>query len=227
MSQMSIALVCGATGGLGPAVVAAFRGRGDQVIAVARSHDELAKLSGVTPKVADLTRAEDVDALWASLEKAGTIPRWVVNATGGYRGGTVVDTPFEDFNFMLSLNLVTAWLSSQAAASGLMNAGGGAIVNVASRSGLRAERGSAAYSIAKAAVVKLTEVLAEELKDTGVRVNAVVPAVIDTPRNRAELPTKLIAKAVAPESIAAVIAFLCSDDAQAITGAIIPVYGRL
>lgn len=220
-------MVCGATGGLGPAVVAAFRGRGDQVIAVARSHDELAKLDGVTPQVADLTRAEDVDALWARLEKAGTIPRWVVNATGGYRGGTVVDTPPEDYRFMLDLNLTSAWLSSRAAATRMVSAGGGAIVNVSSRSGLRAERGAAAYSIAKAAVVKLTEVLAEELKESGVRVNAVVPGLIDTPANRRDIPAKAMAKAVAPEAIAAVVAFLCSDLADAVTGAIVPVSGRL
>ena len=224
---MSIAMVCGATGGLGPAVVAAFLGRGDQVIAVARSHDELAKLSGVTPEVADLSSPEEVDALWARLEKAGTIPWWVVNVTGGYRGGTVADTSPEDYRFMLDLNLATAWLSSRAAAARMLHAGGGAIVNVSSRSGLRTERGAAAYAIAKAAVVKLTEVLAEELKDSGVRVNAVVPGLIDTPANRRDIPAKAMGKAVAPEAIAAVIAFLCSELADAVTGAIVPVSGRL
>lgn len=220
-------MVCGATGGLGPAVVMAFLGRGDRVIAVARSRDDLARLNGVTHEVVDLTRPDEVEALWARVEKAGMIPRWVVNATGGFRGGTVAETSPEDLRFMLDLNLTTAWLSSRAAASSMVRAGGGAIVNVASRSALRAERGAAAYTIAKAAVVKLTEVLAEELKETGVRVNAVVPGLIDTPANRRDIPAKAMAKAVAPEAIAAVITFLCSDEAEAVTGAVIPVSGRL
>lgn len=224
---MTLAMVCGATGGLGPAVVATLRSRGDQVIAVARSGDDLAKLQGVTPQVADLTHPEEVDALWARLEQTGAIPRWLVNVTGGYRGGTVIDTSFEDFHFMVNLNLITAWLSSRAAAARMVKAGGGAIVNVASRSALRIERGAAAYAIAKAAVVKLTEVLAEELKETGVRVNAVVPGLIDTPANRRDIPPKAMAKAVAPEAIARVIAFLCSDEADSITGAVVPVSGRL
>jgi NAD(P)-dependent dehydrogenase (short-subunit alcohol dehydrogenase family) len=103
---------------------------------------------------------------------------------------------------------------------------GGCIVNVSSRSGLIAEPGAAAYAVAKAGVITLTQVLAAELKTSGLRVNVVVPAIIDTPANRQSLPEKLMQKAVAPAEIAAVIAYLCSDAAVAITGAAIPVYGK-
>ena len=245
-----LAVIMGATGGLGSAIVDAFASRGDRVIAVARSRAEVSQLAakypiapspsgggqggGVSGDTADLTSRLAVDDLWERIDRVG-IPRWVVNATGGYRAGKVVDTTPDDFTFMMDLNLGTAWWSSRAAARRMQQAvpspsgggqGGGCIVNVSSRSALVAEPGAAAYAVAKAGVIKLTEVLAAELKASGVRVNVIVPAVIDTPANRQALPEKLMQKAVAPAEIAAVIAYLCSDAAQAITGAAIPVYGR-
>jgi len=233
-----LAVIMGATGGLGSAIVDAFANRGDRVIAVARSRAEVSQLAAkypgvVTGDTADLTSRLVVDDLWERIDRVGT-PRWVVNATGGYRAGKIVDTTPDDFSFMMDLNLGTAWWSCRAAARRMQSVplasvggpGGGCIVNVSSRSALVAEPGAAAYAVAKAGVIKLTEVLAAELKASGVRVNVVVPAIIDTAVNRQVLPEKLMQKAVAPAEIAAVIAYLCSDAAAAITGATIPVYGK-
>src|SRR3989454_6402131 len=233
-----LAVIMGATGGLGSAIVDAFASRGDRVVAVARSRAEVSQLAAkypgvVTGETADLTSRLAVDDLWERIDRAGT-PRWVVNATGGYRAGKVADSTPDDFTFMMDLNLGTAWWSCRAAARRMQTVpsssgggqGGGCIVNVSSRSALVAEPGAAAYAVAKAGVIKLTEVLAAELKASGVRVNVVVPAIIDTAVNRQVLPEKLMQKAVAPAEIAAVIAYLCSDAAAAITGATIPVYGK-
>jgi len=244
-----LTVIFGATGGLGTAVVDAFAKRGDRIIAVARSRSGVSELAakyplspspsgggqvtspspfgggqggGVSGDTADMTSRQDVDDLWERIDRVG-VPRWVVNTTGGYRGGKVVDTTPDDFTAVMDLNLGTTWWSCRTAARRMQ---GGGIVNVSSRSGLVAEPGAAAYAIAKAGVIKLTEVLAAELKSSGVRVNVVVPALIDTADNRKSLPEKLMQKAVAPAEIAAVILYLCSDAAAAITGAVVPVYGK-
>ena len=222
-----LAVILGATGGLGTAIVDAFAARGDRIIAVARSRSGVSELESrfrgvVSGDTADLTSRFAVDELWERIDRIG-VPRWVVNATGGFRAGKVAESTPDDFSFMMDLNLGTAWWSCRAAARRMR---GGGIVNVSSRSALSAEPGAAAYAVAKAGVIKLTEVLAAELNASDIRVNAVVPAIIDTPANRQALPEKLIAKAVAPAEIAAVIAYLCSDASRAITGVAIPVYGR-
>ena len=214
-----VALVCGAGGALGQALVAAFLERGDRVVAVDR-HGGGAP-DGVRAEAADLTSADELEALWARLEADGELPRWVVNAVGGFRGGTVADSEPESYRFMLELNLATAWWSCRAAARRLEP--GGAIVNVASRSAVTGGMGSAAYSVAKAGVVRLTQVLAAELAERKVRVNAVLPSVIDTPANRASMPADALRAAVPPEQIAAGCALLCSEAATAVTGAAIPV----
>src|SRR2546422_7273169 len=169
-----LAVIMGATGGLGSAIVDAFASRGDRVIAVARSRAEVSQLASkypgvVTGDTADLTSRLAVDDLWERIDRVGT-PRWLVNATGGYRAGKVVDSTPDDFTFMMDLNLATAWWSCRAAARRMQSVpsssgggqGGGCIVNVSSRSALVAEPGAAAYAVAKASVIKLTEVLAAE-----------------------------------------------------------------
>ena len=203
-----LALVNGAGGGLGPAVLAAFRERGDDALGVARHGADLQ---------ADLGDPDAVGRLWDALPQ---VPRWVVNVTGGYAGGSVADSTPQSLEHMLRLNLETCWWSCREAARRLR---GGAIVNVSSRAATGGGRGMAAYSVAKAGVVRLTEVLALELKEAGVRVNCVMPSLIDTASNRATMSEQALRAAVSPEVIARTIAWLCSDAAAAVTGAVIPV----
>jgi NAD(P)-dependent dehydrogenase (short-subunit alcohol dehydrogenase family) len=195
------ALVCGGAGALGSAIVEALRARGDDVL-------------GIDKDDVDLTDAAAVEAFWD--ERAGT-PRWVVNVAGGFRAGTVAESEPDDLRFLTALNLETAWWSCRAAARRLPE--GGAIVNVASVSALRGGKGSAAYAVTKAAVVRLTEVLALELAEQRIRVNAVAPTLIDTPANRAAG----ITGGTLPADVARTVAFLLSDEAAAVTGAIVPV----
>jgi len=218
---MAVALVCGGGGALGGAIVDALRARGDRIV-VADLHPPAAG-DDVRAEALDLTKPDEVEALWQRLAADGEGPQWVVNATGGYRDGTVADTDPDTLDFLDNLNLRTAWWSCRSAARHLP--AGGAVVNVGSQAAVAGGTGTAAYAVTKAAVVRLTEVLAAEAGAQGIRVNAVLPSLIDTPANRATLPASVLAHAVPAAQIASVIAFLLSDAAAAVTGAIVPVYG--
>src|SRR3954454_15457946 len=207
---MGLALVCGSAGVLGAAVVAAFEERGGEGLGLDRSR-------------LDVSDPDAVERFWDDLARNGELPRWVVNTVGGFRAGTVAGAEAWEVRAAFSLNLETAWWTARAAASRLEQ--GGALVSVSARSALSGGAGSAAYAVAKAGVVRLTQVLAEELAPREIRVNAVLPAMIDTPENRSVLSAETMAHAVPPAQIASVIAFLCSDAAAAVTGAAIPVYG--
>jgi NAD(P)-dependent dehydrogenase (short-subunit alcohol dehydrogenase family) len=216
---VAVALVCGGGGALGGALVEVFLARGDSVVVADRVADG-PTVAGLTREVVDLTSPDEVEALWERLEEP---PRWVVNAVGAFRPGRIAESEPDDVRFLADVNLSTAWWSCRAAARRLQ--AGDAIVNVAARNALTGGARSAAYTVAKAGVMRLTQVLADDLAEKRVRVNAVLPSVLDTPANRAARPPGEVAKAVQPAELAAVVAFLCSDAASAVTGAIVPVYG--
>ena len=139
----------------------------------------------------------------------------------------LADGSIDTWDRLYQMNLRSAVLACQHALPWLLQGGNGRIVNVGALAAQKAASGMGAYAASKAGVARLTESLAEELKDRGVTVNAVLPSMLDTPANRADMPDADATRWVAPASLAAVIAFLLSDDASAITGALIPVAGRV
>jgi NAD(P)-dependent dehydrogenase (short-subunit alcohol dehydrogenase family) len=151
----------------------------------------------------------------------------LVNVAGGFRWELVAGGELATFDVMYTLNLRTAVVASRAALPYLKDRRAGRIINVgAGAAAARASAGMAAYTASKAGVHKFTESLADELKDTGVTVNAVLPGVIDTAQNRADMPNADVSRWVPPADIAEVVLFLASRQARSITGALIPVTGR-
>jgi NAD(P)-dependent dehydrogenase (short-subunit alcohol dehydrogenase family) len=216
------AIITGGTGGLGRAVVGAFVANGwDVVVLDARP----AELDGATVLEADLTDPDAVAHVVAQAQEGAPL-RALVNLVGGFAAGQpVATTPVDAFEAQFALNLRPTYLVTQAALPALVAGGGGAIVCVSSRSALHPFAGAAGYCASKAAVIAFAQVVAREHAGDGVRCNAVLPSMIDTPANRAAMPADQHAQLTPPGEIAAVIRFLCSDESAPTTGAAIPVYG--
>jgi NAD(P)-dependent dehydrogenase (short-subunit alcohol dehydrogenase family) len=223
-------LVAGGTGALGGAVVEAFLEAGRPVTAtwvVERERDriesELGDRDGLTLLQADLLDPEPAASAVAGVEGLGA----VVNLVGGFAmGPRVGDVEPEEFEGMVRLNLIPAFNLARAAMPRLAEAGGGTFVCVSARAALEPFAGAAGYITGKAAVLAFVRALAAEYRDDGVRANAVLPSVIDTPANRGSMPGADHSKWVPPAQIARVIRFLSSDDSAPTSGAAVPVYGR-
>lgn len=225
------ALISGGTGGLGAAVTQAFLDGGWRVVVPVFAERERERLDAherLVLESADLSDAASTTAIAKlAAADAGAPLRAVVNLVGGYgAGGLVHETPVEDFEDQLRLNLRPTYLVCHAAIPHLRAAGGGAIVCVSSRAALKPFAGAAGYIVAKAAVLAFVDVLATEYRDDAIRANAILPSVIDTPANRASMPNADHGRWVAPEQIASVVRFLCEDGAGVVSGAHVPVYGR-
>ena len=152
-------------------------------------------------------------------------PDILVNTIGAFTLGDALAATPDALRLMIDINLGSALWLSQAAARHMQRTGKGTIVHVAARPGLDPTGGMAAYSVSKAALVHLVRTLDVELRPHGIRVNAVAPQLLDTARNRALFPAEMMAQAVDPQAIADIIAFLVSDAAAPVSGAILPAYG--
>ena len=224
------ALITGGTGGLGSAVTAKLLADGWRVVVPWIAERELSRVEAhpalelIQADLFDPDSVDEVAALAGSREDAPL--RAVANLVGGFAmGGKVHQTPIDDFEDLLRLNLRPTYLTTHAAVPYLIDAGGGAIVAISTKAAFAPFSGAAGYITSKAAVWALVSALAVEYKDAGIRVNAVLPSVIDTPGNRASQPDSNRKGWVSPADIAAVIAFLFSDAGAAITGAQVPVPG--
>lgn len=164
--------------------------------------------------------------LAAAAERLGGLDG-LVNVAGGFAWEAVESGTVDTWDVMYAMNVRTALLSSQAALPHLLRHGGGRIVNVGALTATHARPGMGAYAASKAGVARLTEAMAEELKDRGITVNAVLPSIIDTPANRTAMPDEDPSRWVHPAALARVIVFLQSESASPITGALIPVKGRV
>jgi NAD(P)-dependent dehydrogenase (short-subunit alcohol dehydrogenase family) len=227
----SSAIVTGGTGGLGSAVVARLLDDGWRVVVPWIVESELERVparEGLELVKADLfDQAAVAGVIDAGAGDPSAPLRGVVNLVGGFAAGPRVhETPIEEFERQFRLNLRPTYLVVAAATPHLIEAGGGSIVCVGTRAALQPFSGAAGYVSSKAAVIAFAQAVAVEYKNDGIRCNAILPSVIDTPGNRASMPKADFEKWVKPAEIAGVIAYLLSDDSRPTSGAAIPVYGR-
>jgi NAD(P)-dependent dehydrogenase (short-subunit alcohol dehydrogenase family) len=217
-------IVLGATGGLGRAVTGRFRDDGASVVAFdARIPAAGQRQDRVEYVAVDALDEASVSAAFAKVPRAAA----VVNLIGGYSPPQPLSAlDIGVLRQQFELNLVTAAIVTKYALPALAARGGGALVHVSSRVALQKWEGAFSYSVSKLGVVRLVESAAAEGREDGVRVNCILPSIIDTPANRAALPQANYERWPKPSELAAVLAFLVSDDALLISGAAIPVYGR-
>lgn len=221
-------LVTGAAGVLGQAVIATLVARGEAVAAVDLAPMIPAAGQRVSVGGIDLADATAGAALIAQLtgtSGAGSLTG-LVNVAGGFLWETVSEGGWASWERMYRINVQTAFEATRLALPALRTSRG-AIVNVSAAATARAGAGMGAYAAAKSAVSRLTEALAAEELTNGVRVNAVMPSVIDTPANRRDMPDADHSRWVSPSEIAEVVAFLLSPAASGVTGALVPVVGRV
>jgi NAD(P)-dependent dehydrogenase (short-subunit alcohol dehydrogenase family) len=229
-----VILVAGGTGGLGRAVSLAFLNEAAKVVVTYRKQEEFAALQSEAGVRAASLQGRQVDV--TDDAAVGQLVDWIlaqhgrldalVNTVGGYAGGIRLwELDASIFDRMLALNLRAGFALTRAAVVPMLRQKRGAIVNVAAKAAYDHAAGAAAYAASKAAALAMIDSLAADTRGTGVRVNSILPSIIDTEANRTAMPKADFATWPKPEEIARVILFLCSEEARVIHGAAIPVYG--
>jgi len=230
----NVILVAGGTGALGCAVSRAFLNEGATVIVTYRQEEQFNMLRnsilGGSSRLAayrvDVTNEADVLGMATSIITLHQRLDALINTVGGYAGGARLwELETKVLDQMLDLNLRSAYTTSRAVLPTMLKQGRGSIVNVAAKAAVDNPGGAAAYAASKAAALAMVNSLAVDVAGTGVRVNTVLPSIIDTPENRRTMPQADFAKWPKTDDIARVILFLCTTDATVIHGAAIPVYG--
>lgn len=227
-------MILGASGNLGSACAQVFQEQQAHTVLVDHSIQRLDNAYGDCNSAThtlvggvDLSEQKSVDRMVATIEERFDRIDVLVNTVGVFRGGRPAHKEDkETWDLLLNVNLFVALNSARAVVPVMLRMQAGRIINVVSRNALSGTANYAAYSAAKAALLRLSESLADELKASDITVNCVIPGTIDTPQNRDSMPDADVSKWVSPLAIAEVIAFLASDASRAVTGAAIPVYGK-
>ena len=227
-----VVVITGAFGALGSAVAKVFAGTGARLALIDLSQPtaELqAQYGGAGHMLlggVDLADVEGTRKVMAAIAMRFGGIDVLVNVAGGFRWEKIADGDIETWDSLYSMNLRSAVVACRSALPAMFERGGGRIINIGAGAAAKAGLGMGAYAASKAGVQRLTEALAEEVKDKNITVNAILPGIIDTHRNRLDMPKADFTRWVSPDSIAKVILFLASEDSAAITGAAIPVFGR-
>lgn len=229
--DQSVVVVTGGAGALGQAVVAWFTSRGAKV-AVLDYSDELLAGAYSAPNQQHAYIACDLTSRESTAEAIGRVVREfghidvLANIAGGFlMGDPVHETSDKTWDFLFDLNTRSILNTAAAVVPVMISQGQGKVVNVAARAGVAGAAAMGAYTASKASVMRLTESMALELREQKINVNAVMPSLIDTPRNRSDMPGADFSKWVAPEDIAEVVGYLASESARAVHGACVPVDG--
>jgi NAD(P)-dependent dehydrogenase (short-subunit alcohol dehydrogenase family) len=231
-----VVLISGATGALGSAVTHEFAQAQTRLALAARSAQKLEQLTAeiglpaerVFTVTADVTQAKEVEDLASAVMARFGRMDVLLNTAGGWSGGKPVgETSVEEWDRMLALNLRSAFLLSRTVLPHMLEAGWGRIVHISSKTAVEPRARQAAYATSKMGLITLIEVIAAEIKGTGVTANVILPSIIDTPANREAMPKTDPRKWVPPEHIATTMRFLCSDAAASINGTRIPIYGAV